>query len=69
MRQALPGFQFPYVLGVIRLPEGVRLYAHVKTAAPEPLAPGVKLRLVPGVIRSDLRGPVIGYCFEPLKED
>lgn len=68
VRQGLPGFRLPYALGLIRLPEGVRLYSHLSTANPDELQIGMPVHVTVGVIMTDAQGQnLIGYCFEPKK--
>ena len=73
------GFEAPYVVGYIDLPEGVRLFSQLVDGelykdlvlpGTEILRPGTEVELVIEKIREDDTGSdVIGYKFKPVKED
>jgi uncharacterized OB-fold protein len=60
VRTPAPGFEAPYLVGLIKLAEGPRVFAHLLNTEPS-IAPGRKMRLAwePGG-----EGPRL-YAFEP----
>jgi len=59
VRQAAPGFEVPYVLGYIDLPEGIRLLGQVAGIAPEAVRIGMRLRVRVEPFGEDDAGRVI----------
>lgn len=66
VRQAAPGFEVPYVLGYIDLPEGVRLLGQVAGIEPEAVRLGMRLHLHVEPFGEDEAGrTVLGFRFRP----
>lgn len=64
---ALPGFEAPYVVGIVALPEGLKIYSLID-ASGEELRPGMDVELVIDKIAYDEDGEeLIGYKFRPVK--
>lgn len=60
------GFEAPYGLAYVDLPEKVRVFAHLEDYKPETLKPGMEMELVIGKIRVDREGNnLIGPKFRP----
>lgn len=61
------GFDPPYAVGYIDLPEGLRIYSILTEASLEKLEIGMEMDLVVEKIRKDLEGnEIIGYKFKPV---
>jgi uncharacterized OB-fold protein len=61
------GFEAPYGVGYVDLPEGLRIYSLLTEKRFECLKIGMEMELVVGPIRKDSQGnEVIGYQFRPL---
>ncbi len=61
------GFDPPYAVGYIDLPEGLRIYSLLTTANIEELTIGMMMELVIERIRLDSEGnEIIGYKFRPV---
>lgn len=61
------GFDPPYAVGYIDLPEGLRIYSLLTAASMEKLRIGMKMELVIEKIRLDSEGnEIIGYKFKPV---
>lgn len=64
-----PGYALiktPYILGEVRIPEGILIYTFVKTENPEGLRMGQKVELDSLEIKKDETGNgVYAYCFTP----
>lgn len=66
---ALPGFQAPYVVARVELPEGPKIYSLITGCKPVEgaLEIGDEVELVIGKIKEDEKGnEVIGYLFRPV---
>lgn len=62
------GFDAPYAVGYIDLPEGLRIYSILTEASIERLKIGMEMELVIEKIRIDLEGnEIIGYKFKPVR--
>ncbi|MBI4729967.1 MAG: Zn-ribbon domain-containing OB-fold protein [Acidobacteria bacterium] len=67
IHQSTPGFQIPYVLGYVDLPEGVRVLAQIGVAA-EQARIGMPLDLSIEPFGEDKDGnPMLGYRFRPAR--
>jgi uncharacterized OB-fold protein len=59
-------FEPPYSIGYVDLPEGVRVFAPLRTDSTADLAVGQKMQIEIGPLWSEADGtPVIGYRFHP----
>jgi len=66
VRQAAPGFEVPYVLGYLDLPEGVRLLGQVAGIEPEAVRLGMRLYLNVEPFGEDESGrAILGFRFRP----
>ena len=64
------GFDPPYAVGYIDLPEGFRIYSLLTAESMEELRIGMEMELVIEKIRQDSEGnEIIGYKFKPTGED
>ncbi len=69
IRQAPPGFEVPYVLVYVDLPEGVRVLGQLAGATAESVRIGMEVELSVEPFRVDAEGrEVIGYRFHPAQE-
>ncbi len=67
VRQGLKGFETPYALGFVDLPEGVRVFAQLTVFEPWALQVGMEVELVLGKVASRGDGEdVISYRFRPV---
>lgn len=65
VHQAPKGWDVPYVLGYVDLPDGLRVLAHID-APPAAVAIDQKVRLSLGVVGADAEGaPLSTYTFVP----
>lgn len=62
VRTPAPGFEPPYLVGIVKLAEGPRVFARLLNASPG-LAPGIEMKLV---WENEGPGPRI-YAFEPAQ--
>jgi uncharacterized OB-fold protein len=63
------GFNSPYAVGYIDLPEGLRIYSILTETNPKRLQIGTDMELVIETIRNDEMGnEIIGYKFKPSKD-
>jgi uncharacterized OB-fold protein len=72
IRVAPAGFQQPYAVGLVDLPEGVRIMAQLEVDPSEwnRLSPGLTMELCIGVIREDESGQqMVGYKFRSAGEE
>jgi uncharacterized OB-fold protein len=70
VRIAPKGYQAPYAIGYVDLPEGVRVLAHIVGADFHRLACDMDVRLQVGAIRTAEDGrPVISYQFAPITKE
>jgi uncharacterized OB-fold protein len=61
------GFEAPYALGYVDLPEGLRIYSMLKEGSIDRLKIGMEMELVVEKIREDSEGnAIIGYKFKPV---
>lgn len=66
VRQSIPAFEVPYLLGYVDLPEGVRLMGQVTGVEIDEVHIGMRLRLVPADWGLDPEGRrLVGYTFRP----
>jgi uncharacterized OB-fold protein len=66
VRQAAPGFEVPYILGYVDLPEDVRLLGQVAGIEPEAVRLGMRLHLSVEPFGEDEDGrTVMGFRFRP----
>ena len=64
---APPGFELPYAVGYVDLPEGVRVFAQLDNWQDGRAHIGGEVELVAGILRTDEQGnPIIGYKFRPV---
>lgn len=56
-----PGFEAPYLVGIVQLDEGPRVFATVVNAQPGDVSPGQKMRMT----WTASGGPMKLYAFEP----
>jgi len=64
------GFDAPYGLGYVDLPEGVRIYSMICANDLEKLGIGMDMELVIDRLRDEENGhPIYGYKFKPLGEE
>lgn len=69
IHQAPPGFEVPYVLVYVDLPEGVRVLGQLAGVAPESVRIGLEVELALEPFGEDEEGrEVIGYRFHPVEE-
>jgi uncharacterized OB-fold protein len=67
VRQAPPGFQAPYTIGLVDLPEGVRLFARLTPVNPQEIKMEGPVELSFGPIAKDKEGnEIISYLFKPV---
>jgi uncharacterized OB-fold protein len=67
---SLPGFQAPYIIARVELPEGPRVFSLIIDCEPieGALDIGMEVELVIGKITEDKEGnDLIGYMFRPLE--
>ena len=65
VKAAPKGFDSPYILGYVDLPEGVRIFSMIESEDPETLKVGDKVRLKVGRIRRDENNnDIYGFKFE-----
>lgn len=70
VHQAAPGFETPYVLGYVDLPEGVRVLGQVAGIAPDEARIGMAVELAVEPFGEDEQGRLlIGYRFRPVPEE
>lgn len=68
VRQAQPGFQTPYILAYVDLPEGIRLLTQLTGVSEHEVRIGMEAELVLEPVRHDGDGTeVIGFKFRPLQ--
>lgn len=59
-------FEAPFAVGLIDLPEGVRVFAPIKGWEKKPLKIGMDMRLVPETLWEEDDKEVIGPSFQPV---
>ncbi len=60
------GWQAPYVIGYVDLPEGVRVFSHISVGDTRQLQHDMPVRLALGILRTDELGqPVPSFLFVP----
>jgi uncharacterized protein len=65
LRTAARGWDAPYVLGYVDLPEGVRVFAHLTGLAPDEFQVGLPVRMVASEPVVNFEGmEVVSYKFE-----
>jgi uncharacterized OB-fold protein len=70
VRIAPRGWQVPYAIGYVDLPEGVRVLSHIVGVSFDQLACDVDVRLQVGAIRTSEAGqPMISYQFAPIVKE
>jgi uncharacterized OB-fold protein len=73
VRQAVPGYEVPNILGVIKVPEDneMLIMAQIRECKPEEIANGMMVETIVTQLYYDfLRNKkVIGYAFRPVKEE
>jgi len=68
VHQAAPGFDVPYALGYVDLPEGVRLLGQIAGISPEALRIGMPVSLRVEPFGQDEEGrQILGYRFRPVE--
>lgn len=66
-RQAFPGFEIPYVIAAVRLPEGVDVVSHIQTSDVDSVRIGQEVEICVGPIKTNMSGDkVISYKFTPV---
>lgn len=66
IHQSVPGFEVPYVLAYVDLPEGLRVLGQVAGCAPEQVTVGMPVELSVEPVGSKADGtPVVAYRFRP----
>ncbi len=65
-RMSSTHFQPPYVVGLIDLPEGVRVFAPLKVQEDQPLKIGMEMEVVIDVLWQEEGKSIIGYKFKPV---
>lgn len=69
VKAAPMGFEAPYGLGYVDLPEGIRIYSMLWAKELEKLKIGMDMELIIDKLRTDENGfPVYGYKFKPVIE-
>lgn len=69
VRQSVPGFEAPYVLGYVDLPEGVRVLGQIVGAAPDEVRIGMTLAVSVEPFGEDQEGrQVLGYRLRPVED-
>jgi len=67
VRQTQPGFQAPYILAYVDLPEGIRLLTQLTGVSENKLSIGMDVELVLEPVRHDGDDTeIIGFKFRPL---
>jgi len=70
VRQAPSGFQAPYTIALVDLPEGVRLFSRLTTINPEEIKIEGPVELTFGPIAKDKEdNEIISYLFKPVEGD
>ncbi len=59
-------FQPPYAVGLVDMPEGVRVFAPLKTAEEKPFEIGMEMEVVIEELWQENDKRVIGYKFKPV---
>jgi uncharacterized OB-fold protein len=65
-RMAASRFQPPYVVGLVEMPEGIRVFAPLKVREDEPLRLGMDMEVVIEELWEEKDKQVIGYKFKPV---
>lgn len=66
VRAAPQGFEAPYVVGYVDLPEGIRLFAPIGPCQPSELKMGMEVELSISKVGRDSEGnPLMSYEFRP----
>lgn len=70
IHQAAPGFEVPYALAYVDLPEGVRVLGQIAGVEPEAVHIGMEVELSLEPFGEDDQGQeLIGYRFHPAPEE
>ena len=70
IHQAAPGFEVPYALGYVDLPEGVRVLGQIAGVEPDAVRIGMEVELSLEPFGEDDQGrELIGYRFRPAPEE
>jgi len=69
LHQAPLGFDPPYAVGFVELPEKLRIYSFIDLSSSVKLNVGMRMELVVGPLRRDHQGTsIIGYRFYPKEK-
>lgn len=70
VRQSIPAFEVPYVLGYVDFPEGVRIMGQIADCEPDDVSIGMPLSLSLEPFGEDEdQNPLTGYRFRPVEAD
>ena len=61
------GWNVPYIVGYVDLPEGVRVFAHIVDAEADALEMDMTVGLTTATLGENENGPVESYAFTPVK--
>ena len=68
VRQSIPAFEVPYILGYVDFPEGVRIMGQIGGIEPEDITIGMPMVLSIEPFGVDDEGnPTTGYRFRPAE--
>jgi uncharacterized OB-fold protein len=68
VRQSIPAFEVPYILGYVDFPEGVRIMGQISGIEPEDITIGMPMALSIEPFGVDDEGnPTTGYRFRPVE--
>ena len=59
-------FEVPYAIGYIELPEGLRIFSHLKEKAGKPFQVGMDMELVVEKLWDENENEIIGPKFQPI---
>ena len=65
-RMASMNFQPPYAIGLIEMPEGIRIMAPLKWSEGDPLKVGMEMEVVIEKLWQEKDKEIIGYKFKPV---
>jgi len=71
VRQAIPGYQVPNILGVVKVPEDdtLMIITQIKDCSIEDVRCGMEVETIIAELYTNMKGQkIIGYAFRPVKE-
>ena len=72
VRQAIPGYDVPYIVGVIQVPEdeAIPIIAQLRECELDEVKVDMEVEMIVDVLNVNFRGEkVIGYVYRPVKEN